>query len=136
ARAHAKSCRKSGDRHRRSHSRSTAGLAVAVIGPAELGAAGLGIAGLWVERPGDCSAAEDWLGPPGAHLPGRTGQRRGGWSASWCALSGRLEMEDRPWPLRFSLSRNVYAPSPAAFHRANARSPTLRYPVAPIPKAL
>src|SRR4029450_1933249 len=30
----------------------------------------------------------------------------------------------------------VHAPSPAAFHRANARSPTLRYPVAPIPKAL
>jgi hypothetical protein len=30
----------------------------------------------------------------------------------------------------------VYAPSPAAFHKANARSPTFRYPVAPIPKAL
>src|SRR5262249_11093935 len=96
ARAHAKSCRKSGDRRRRFHSRSTAGLAVAVIEPAELGAAGLRIAGLWVERPGDCSAAEDWLGPPGAHLLGRAGQKRERWSASWRASSAPLGIEDRP----------------------------------------
>src|SRR4029077_15991478 len=99
---HSKSCRKSGDRHRRFHSRSTAGLAVAVIEPAELGGADLGIAGLW-----DCLAAEDWLGPPGAHLPGRAGQRRERWSASWCASSAPLEIEDRPCPLRISLSGKV-----------------------------
>src|SRR5205807_9560221 len=74
SRAHSKSCRKSGDRHRRFHSRSTAGLAVAVIEPAELGGADLGIAGLWGARLGDCLAAEDWLGPPGAHLPDPAGQ--------------------------------------------------------------
>src|SRR5262249_51310482 len=103
----AKSCRKSGDQHRRFHSRSTAGLAVAVIEPAERGAAGLGIANLWVARPGDCSAVEDWFGPLGAHLPGRAGQKREGWSASWCASSAPLEIEDRPCPLRFSLSGKV-----------------------------
>src|SRR5207247_9561436 len=73
ARAHAKSCRKSGDRHRRFHSRSTAGLAVAVIEPAELGAADLGIVGLWVARPGDCWAAEDWLEPKEANSQSRAG---------------------------------------------------------------
>src|SRR5262249_52595965 len=107
ARAHAKSCRKSGDRHRRFHSRSTASLAVAVIEPEELGGADLGTAGLWVARPGDCLAAEDWLGPPGAHLPGRAGQRRERLSVSWCASSAPLEIEDRPCPLRFSLSGKV-----------------------------
>jgi hypothetical protein len=43
-----------------------------------------------------------------------------------CPLSGAKRTTFAP----------VHAPSPAAFHRANARSPTLRYPVAPIPKAL
>src|SRR5262249_56810320 len=43
-----------------------------------------------------------------------------------CPLSGARRTTFAP----------VHAPNPAAFHRANARSPTLRYPVAPIPKAL
>src|SRR5262249_48690191 len=98
ARAHSKSCRKSGDRHRRFHSRSTAGLAVAVIEPAELGGTDLGIAGLWVARLGDCLAAGDGLGPQGAPPQGGGGKGGGRWSASWCAWSPPLGIEDRPSP--------------------------------------